>query len=120
MAPILRTFSAENLPDHVNTIQRNFQDKRRKGPVVNLKECQLLEMVQYSCNPPDGGIPQPGVITCEPIVRLFRRQMRRRIDGGNHFMGTGQDSRGRGPKEGDEYKIMIDQIISLDTAHTYY
>lgn len=73
MAPLVHVFSAENLPDHVNTIQRNFQEKRRKGPAVNLKECQLLEMVQYSCNPPQEEVPQPGVITCEPLVRLFRR-----------------------------------------------
>jgi hypothetical protein len=73
MAPLVPVFHAENLPDHVNTIQRNFQAKRRKGPAVNLKECQLLEMVQYSCNPPSEEIPQPGSITCQPITRLFRR-----------------------------------------------
>lgn len=45
--------------------------------------------------------------------------MRRRIDGGNHFMGADQDSRGRSPKEDDGEKIMMDQRIYLDTAHTY-
>jgi hypothetical protein len=30
-------------------------------------------MVQYSCNPPQDGIPQPGVVVCKPVVRLFRR-----------------------------------------------
>ncbi|KAJ5197754.1 uncharacterized protein N7498_006871 [Penicillium cinerascens] len=73
MAPLVPVFSADALPDHVNTIQRNFQDKRRKGPAVNLKECALLEMMQYSCNPPSEEIPQPGVIVCKPVVRLFRR-----------------------------------------------
>ncbi|KAJ5692756.1 hypothetical protein N7462_002179 [Penicillium macrosclerotiorum] len=73
MAPLVPVFSVENLPDHVQTVRRNFQDKRRKGPAVDLKECQLLEMVQYSCNPPQDDVPQPGVITCKPIVRLFRR-----------------------------------------------
>jgi len=73
MAPLVRVFSAEDLPDRVNTVQRNFQDKRRKGPAVNLKECALLEMMQYSCNPPSENIPQPGVIVCQPVVRLFRR-----------------------------------------------
>jgi hypothetical protein len=73
MAPLVPVFSAETLPEHVNITQRNFQDKRRKGPDINLKECALLEMIQYSCNPPSGEIPQPGVITCKPVVRLFRR-----------------------------------------------
>jgi hypothetical protein len=44
--------------------------------------------------------------------------MRWRIDGGNHFMGADQDSRGRGPKEGDGDKIMMDHGISQDRAHT--
>ncbi|KAJ5234091.1 uncharacterized protein N7469_005857 [Penicillium citrinum] len=73
MAPLVPCFSADTLPDHVNTIKRNFQDKRRKGPEVKLKECQLLEMLQYSCNPPQEEIPKPGVIVCKPVVRLFRR-----------------------------------------------
>ncbi|KAF3390328.1 hypothetical protein F1880_009409 [Penicillium rolfsii] len=73
MAPLCQVFHAEELPHRVNTIQHNFKDKRRKGPAVNLKECQLLEMVQYSCNPPSEGIPQPGVVKCQPITRLFRR-----------------------------------------------
>ncbi|KAJ5626262.1 hypothetical protein N7510_002571 [Penicillium lagena] len=73
MAPLVPVFSAETLPDHVNTVRRNFQEKRRKGPAIDLKECALLEMMQYSCNPPQDGIPQPGAVVCKPVVRLFRR-----------------------------------------------
>ncbi|KAJ5950146.1 uncharacterized protein N7479_008559 [Penicillium vulpinum] len=73
MAPLVPIFSAESLPDHVNTVRRNFQEKRRKGQPVNLKECPLLEMTQFSCNPPQNGVPEPGVVVCEPVVRLFRR-----------------------------------------------
>lgn len=74
MAPLVPVFSSETLPSHVNTIRRNFhEEKRRKGPAIDLKECPLLEMVQYSCNPPQDGIPTPGSIVCKPVVRLFRR-----------------------------------------------
>ncbi|RAH66867.1 uncharacterized protein BO66DRAFT_394380 [Aspergillus aculeatinus CBS 121060] len=73
MAPLVPVFHAETLPEHVNISTKNFQEKRRKGGPVELEKCQLLEMVQYSCNPPQGGIPKPGVIVCQPVVRLFRR-----------------------------------------------
>lgn len=73
MAPLVPVFPADSLPDHVHIVRRNFQDKRRKGPPIDLKECPLLEMVQYSCNPPQDGIPKPGVVVCKPVVRLFRR-----------------------------------------------
>lgn len=74
MAPLVPLFSASSLPEHVNTIRRNFhEEKRRKGDPVELSNCPLFEMVQYSCNPPQEGIPQPGVIVCKPVVRLFRR-----------------------------------------------
>lgn len=74
MAPLVPIFSADSLPEHTNIVSRNFQEKkRRKGAPVNLQDCPLLEMVQYSCNPPQDGIPQPGVVVCKPVVRLFRR-----------------------------------------------
>lgn len=74
MAPLVPVFSSESLPDHVNTVRRNFhEEKRRKGTPVDLEKCKLLEMVQYSCNPPQDGIPKPGTIVCKPVVRLFRR-----------------------------------------------
>ncbi|KAL4809902.1 hypothetical protein BDV18DRAFT_129840 [Aspergillus unguis] len=73
MAPLVPVFSPEKLPDHVNIVTRNFQEKRRKGGAVELEKCKLLEMVQYSCNPPQNGIPEPGVVVCKPVVRLFRR-----------------------------------------------
>ncbi|KAJ5623494.1 hypothetical protein N7490_012099 [Penicillium lividum] len=73
MAPLVPVFSADTLPDHVNIVRRNFIEKKRKGEPVDLKECALLEMMQYSCNPPSEQVPQPGIIVCKPVVRLFRR-----------------------------------------------
>lgn len=73
MAPLVPVFSAESLPDHVSTVRKNFQERRRKGGPVELEKCKLMEMVQYSCNPPSEGIPKPGVVICKPVVRLFRR-----------------------------------------------
>lgn len=73
MAPLVPKFPVESLPDRVNTVSHsNFQEKRRNPP-VDLTQCSLLEMTQYSCNPPDEGIPQPGRVVCKPLVKLFRR-----------------------------------------------
>ncbi|KAJ5115722.1 hypothetical protein N7456_000070 [Penicillium angulare] len=73
MAPLVPVFSADTLPDHVNIVRRNFLEKKRKGTQIDLKECPLLEMTQYSCNPPQEALPQPGQVVCKPIVRLFRK-----------------------------------------------
>ncbi|KAE8329380.1 hypothetical protein BDV39DRAFT_47390 [Aspergillus sergii] len=73
MAPLVPIFSAETLPDHVSIVRKNFQERRRKGGPVELEKCKLMEMVQYSCNPPQDGIPARGVVVCKPVVRLFRR-----------------------------------------------
>lgn len=69
MAPPVEAFPAFQLPDRV---QITTKYRRRKKP-VDLLKCDLMEMVQYSCNvekDPRGG---RGVIRCEPLVRLFRR-----------------------------------------------
>lgn len=74
MAPLVHKHTVESLPERINIVNKNFQDeKRRKGPAIDLKECPLFEMTQYSCNPPDEGVPTPGVVTCKPLVKLFRR-----------------------------------------------
>ena len=70
MAPLIPIFSASSLPDHVNTVTKNFKEKPRKGPPVELEKCQLLEMTQYACFPPED---LQGPAICTPLVRLFRR-----------------------------------------------
>ncbi|KAL1982925.1 hypothetical protein VTN96DRAFT_777 [Rasamsonia emersonii] len=73
MAPLVPVFSATDLPDRVQIVHSAFKEKRRKGEPIDLEKCALLEMVQYSCNPPSEGIQPPGVVKCKPVVRLFRR-----------------------------------------------
>ncbi|GAM41098.1 hypothetical protein TCE0_041f13962 [Talaromyces pinophilus] len=73
MAPLVPIFATEDLPSRVQIIHRGFKEKRRKGEPIDLHKCELMELVQYSCNPPEEGILAPGVVKCKPIVRLFRR-----------------------------------------------
>jgi hypothetical protein len=47
-----------------NSMCKTYRRKNR----TNLKECPLLEMTQFSCNPPQNGVPEPGVVVCEPVV----------------------------------------------------
>jgi hypothetical protein len=74
MPPLVPLFPPSELTERVQVVQSGFiKEKRRKGPPVELEKCVLLEMVQYSCNPPSEGIQPPGVVKCKPLVRLFRR-----------------------------------------------
>lgn len=73
MAPLVPVFPTTELPDRVQVVHSGFKEKRRKGGPIDLHQCPLFEMVQYSCNPPSEGIQPPGVVKCQPVVRLFRR-----------------------------------------------
>ncbi|KAL2218363.1 hypothetical protein M432DRAFT_612713 [Thermoascus aurantiacus ATCC 26904] len=74
MAPLIPIFPTTALPERVQILQTTtFKEKRRKGGPIDLDKCALLEMLQYSCNPPHEGVPEPGVVRCRPVVRLFRR-----------------------------------------------
>jgi hypothetical protein len=71
MAPPTEAFPAAELPYRV---QITTQGKRRKGGDIDLKKCELLEMVQYSClvaGEQTRRSRQP--VRCYPIVRLFRK-----------------------------------------------
>lgn len=72
MAPLSEIFYASSLPDKVQVTNAKFRQKRRKTQ-IDLAKCPLMEMVQYSCNPPTEEPPEPGVIKCKSVVRLFRR-----------------------------------------------
>lgn len=73
MAPLVPVFLAAELPDRIQVVRSGFKEKRRKGGPIDLSQCPLFELVQYSCNPPSEGIQPPGVVKCKPIVRLFRK-----------------------------------------------
>ncbi len=67
MAPPVEIFPASQLPFR---IQVGANGKRRKGEEIKLEDCELLEMVQYSCWL-EG--KRMDVIKCRPIVKLFRK-----------------------------------------------
>jgi len=89
MSPPVEVFPAFQLPDRVQITTRN---RRRKKP-VDLQKCELVEMVQYSCDiakdERDGGT----VIKCEPIVRLFRRCVDAQVSQNYHVnLGNGPNA----------------------------
>lgn len=76
MAPPAHVFPASELPER---IQFNAENKRRK-PVdasstskrIDLSACELLEMMQWSCQV-EGEGPSDRPVTCRPVPRYFRR-----------------------------------------------
>ena len=68
MAPPVEAFPASELPFRVQT---TVKGKRRKGGNIDLKQCKLLEMVQYDCKVDETERDAP--VKCYPIVRLFRK-----------------------------------------------
>lgn len=67
MAPPTETFPASQLSSRVHLATNG---KRRKGDEIKLEDCELMEMVQYSCEL-EG--KKKDVIKCRPIVKLFRK-----------------------------------------------
>ena len=75
MAPPVEAFPASDLAYRVNILPNG---KRRKGGDVDLSKCELLELVQYSCQLKEGiSKSSQKVIQCEPVVKLFRRWVSR-------------------------------------------
>lgn len=70
MAPPIETFPVSELPERVMQLP---DGRRRKGEAIDLKKCELLELVQYNCEVKGmKGHPQ-AVIQCMPVTKLFRR-----------------------------------------------
>ena len=70
MAPPIEAFPISELEDRIN-VQSN--GRRRKGGDIDLRKCELLELVQYECGVKSGEKDQQKIIQCEPVVKLFRR-----------------------------------------------
>jgi hypothetical protein len=73
MSPPVEVFSAAELPHRV---QYNVFGRKRKGGNIDLEKCELLEMLQYSCEVSGGSHghhSRDATIICQPIERLFRR-----------------------------------------------
>lgn len=69
MAPLVEAFPPWQLEERVKL----KPDGSVRKDAINLRECKLKELVQYSC---DLAGPQENPrtrVVCEPIVRLFRQ-----------------------------------------------
>ena len=70
MAPPIEAFPVSELEYRIN-IQSN--GRRRKGGDIDLRKCELLEIVQYECGLKGRERDRMAVIQCAPVVKLFRR-----------------------------------------------
>jgi hypothetical protein len=81
MAPPEHPFPVSALEQRVQYHTVDFKEKSRKLGDFDLKrDCQLLELVQYSCTTPEEQaerlVANPDAeprMECHPFVRLFRR-----------------------------------------------
>lgn len=81
MAPPEHPFPVSALEQRVQYHSVNFKDKSRKLGDFDLKrDCELLELVQYSCTTPEQqakrAMESPdgrARMECFPFVRLFRK-----------------------------------------------
>jgi inner membrane protease subunit SOM1 len=69
MAPLVESFPASQLAARVQYVPNG---KRRKPP-VDLKDCELKELLQYHCDLNGPKDDPKSVVECEPVLRLFRK-----------------------------------------------
>ena len=78
MAPPEHVFPVSQLPERVHAqLDKAGKPRSRKLPRdFDLRKCDLMELVQYSCTPMEESIPlqlEGKQQQCWPVVRLFRR-----------------------------------------------
>lgn len=69
MAPLVEAFHPARLQQHV---QYHPNGKARKPP-VDLKQCELKELIQYECDLDGPKENRKSRVVCEPLLRLFRQ-----------------------------------------------
>ena len=74
MAPPVEPFPASELHHRVNVLTNG---KRRKGGDIDLKKCDLVELVQFEVSVKGDRKDRNSVMQCQPFVRLFRRYVTR-------------------------------------------
>lgn len=73
MAPMVETFPPARLQQHAQYLPNG---KARK-PSVELKDCELKELIQYECELRGPRESPRSKIVCEPVLRLFRQYVSR-------------------------------------------
>lgn len=69
MAPLTEAFHPSDLQNRVQYVPNG---KRRKRG-VDLKKCELKELLQYSCDLKGPKNDPKSYVVCEPVLRLFRK-----------------------------------------------
>ncbi|KAI7158286.1 hypothetical protein KC349_g5001 [Hortaea werneckii] len=69
MAPMVETFPPARLQQHAQYLPNG---KARK-PSVELKDCDLKELIQYECELRGPRESPRSKIVCEPVLRFFRQ-----------------------------------------------
>lgn len=69
MAPLVESFHPRNLEERV---QYTTDGKKRKQ-AVDLKDCDLREIIQYSCDLNGPRKDPNSKVVCQPVLRLFRK-----------------------------------------------
>lgn len=67
MSPPTELFPASELEWRIQGLPNG---RRRKGTKLDLKECELMELVQYDCVL---GAKRNSPVRCFPVERLFRK-----------------------------------------------
>lgn len=69
MAPLSEAFHPRELESRIQYVPNG--KKRKKA--VNLKNCELKELIQYNCNLTGPKSNPKSTVECEPLLRLFRK-----------------------------------------------